>query len=105
MDSKKLLEAVRQSAHQNRIWTPHRQTHRSWPLCLTCGREVEAVELKHVNAHGCELWAKCHGAEDFYKITFPYRVDGDPMADQTCNDNIRAAMLAFTPFDPTKPSK
>ena len=101
-----LVHQIRKSAEQNRIWTPGRKTQRSWPLCMTCGSEVEATELKNANSHSVELWARCHGAEDYYTIEFPYQLDaGDPMADPRVNDHIKSAMLSFTPFDPTIPKK
>lgn len=64
---------------------------------------MEAVELKNANNHSIELWARCHGAEDYYRVEFPYRLDnGDPMEDQNINDHIQIAMKSFCPFDPYK---
>lgn len=110
MRSKGFIEQVRQSAHQNRIWTPQDElldvrTNRNWPLCLTCGREVEAAELKNVNQLGFEIWASCSHrgeknppAEDYYKVTFPFRIDGDPLDDERANIMLQRAMGDFCPF-------
>ena len=63
------------------------------------------MELKNANNWSVELWARCHGQEDFYTVKFPFRIEGDPLQDERANDNIRIALNAFTPFDPTQPAK
>lgn len=110
MRSKNFIDAVRQSAAVNRDWQPHDgvtdlRTSRTWPLCLTCGREVDHVEVKNVNNWGFELWASCSHretkdppAEDYMRIKFPFRIEGDVMADDRANIILGAAMRAFTPF-------
>ncbi len=109
-DKQKLVAAIRKSAANERaaergegLYLPEgTRTYRSWPLCNTCGREVEATELKNWNANGVEIWAKCHGAEDWQFIEWPARIDGDPLKDQRANDCIRTAMMTACLFDPTK---
>lgn len=106
----KLSDQIRKKAAQNRredknlIKIPGGRTTRNWPLCLTCGREVEAVEIKDVNNHSCQLWARCHGAEDWYTVDFGCRIEGDPFADDDSPANwaVKRAMNDFTPFDPHK---
>lgn len=110
MRDKGFIEQVRESAHVNRIWTPDgslegMRTQRNWPLCLTCGREVESVELKNVNQVSCEIWASCSHRgdkdppeEDYYKIRFPFRIDGDPLEDERANIVIKRAIHDFCPF-------
>ena len=106
MRSRGFIEQVRQAADVNRIWLPPgSRTSRNWPLCLTCGREVEAAELKNVNQISCEIWARCHGQEDHYTVKFPFRIEGDPLEDERANWAIGRAMGDFTPFDPTVPPK
>lgn len=100
MRQKKLLEQVREKAWDNKNGIIRPRTAGDvntggWPICGTCRREVEAVELKNQNTFGVELWARCHGKEDYYKVVYPYRIDGDEEAVQ---DNIRVAMRAFAPF-------
>src|SRR5688572_20406654 len=106
----KFIDQVREAAHQNRIWTPKDplrdlRTSRNWPLCLTCGREVEAVDLKNVNATSMEIWASCSHrgemeppAEDYYRVVFPFRIEGDVLSDERTNTFLNAAMRDFCPF-------
>jgi hypothetical protein len=107
MKNKKLFEQIRQSAAHHRkidagqaVIIGHR-TSRKWPLCLTCGKEVDAVEMRDVSNNGAELWAQCHGKEDFYKVRFPFRIDGDVMEDERANWYVQRAMHDFCPFNPT----
>lgn len=109
----KFIEQVREAAHQNRIWTPKDplrdlRTNRNWPLCLTCGREVEAVDLRNLNATSVEIWAQCSHrgekeppAEDYYRVVFPFRIEGDPMEDERYNSIVKRAMGDFCPFPRT----
>lgn len=101
MKTENLIQNVRKSAAYERQFTGLR-TSRRWPLCQTCGREVEAVELKNINSHSIELWAKHHGKEDFMRIEFPYRIEGDPLVDEQANAQIRQAMTSAVMFDPYK---
>lgn len=101
MKTEKLITKIRQSADYERNFTGLR-TNRKWPLCMTCGREVDAVELKNVNGHSIEIWATHHGKEDFYRIEFPFRIEGDPLEDQHANDLIQHAMNSAVMFDPYK---
>lgn len=105
----KFIEQVREAADVNRIWTPDSieglRTSRNWPLCLTCGREVEAVDLRNVNSLGVELWASCSHRgekeppeEDYYKVVFPFRIDGDVLEDERANTFLKRAMHDFCPF-------
>ncbi len=118
MKSVNITEQLRQSAHINRkaegILLPGERTYRTWPLCLTCFKEVDACELRNQNTVSVEIWASCsHGDtspnakrfEDFYKVTFPFRLDGDPFEDseegRRNNWAVKRAMHDFSPFDPT----
>ncbi len=98
MRNKKLIEQVQERAWDNRngLYVPRTEgdIRSNWPKCGTCNREVEAVELKNQNSFGVELWARCHGKEDYYKVVYPYRITDDDMA----ADQIRVAMNAFMPF-------
>lgn len=106
-EHRKLIEEISKSAHRERgLWLPEGQrTSRTMPVCMTCGTEVEAVELKNCNAWSVELWARCHGQEDFYTVKFPFRMEGNPLEDERANANIKLAINSFMPFDPTKPEK
>ncbi len=101
--NKKLLDAVRQKAwdQKNGLYVPRVEgdVRANWPRCMTCGRDVDAVELKNRNTKGVELWAKCHGAEDWYTVQFPYDIpENDASGEKVVNDHVRIAMRAFTPF-------
>lgn len=100
MRKKNWLEQVRQKAVTNRrrIWVPEQDTNTNWPVCLTCGKEVDAVSLENVSAFSCEILAKCHGKEDFYIVNFPYRIDGDVLEDDRANWAIKRAMSDFCAF-------
>lgn len=111
----KFLEQVRESNKVNELWMPkltgslddfrEMRTSRNWPLCLTCGREVEAVDLKNVNASSMEIWASCSHRgekvppdEDYYRVVFPFRIDGDVLEDERANSFLKRAMHDFCPF-------
>lgn len=110
MKQKDLLKEVQRTAFDNHngIFRPRVEGDQRtrFPVCQTCRREVEAVELKDWNHRGVTLWARCHGKEDHYEITFPtWRIEGWDMDDPQVQADIRAATNAFRPFDPTLPSK
>lgn len=101
---KKLINAIQQKAWTTRnhaglyVPTVEGDKQTNWPVCGTCHKDVEAVELKNANSFSVELWARCHGKEDWYEVKFPYRIEGDMHKDQGAMDNVRAAMRSFTPF-------
>lgn len=107
MKNKKFGLQIREAAKVNKsIWLPPGQrTYRSWPLCLTCRKEVEAVELKNVNSVSAEIWARCHGAEDYYRVDFPCHIEGDVFGDDRANWAIKRAMHDFCPFNPCHEDK
>ncbi len=104
LTNKKLMNAVRQAAFNKRnhagLYLPRAQgdVAANWPTCGTCHRDVEAVEMKNANTNGVEIWARCHGKEDWYTVTYPFPIEGDFNKDEGAMDNIRAAMRAFMPF-------
>jgi len=108
MKTKQFSDQIRECAKLNRdiILPTGQRTYRTWPLCLTCFKEVDACELKNVNDISCEILAKCsHGTdkvyEDYYKVLFPFRCDGDPLEDERANWAIKRAMHDFCPFNPS----
>lgn len=103
--NKKLLDAIQQKAWNRRnhagLYLPRNEgdVQANWPVCGTCHQDVEAVELKNRNTSGVELWARCHGKEDWYTIKFPYSIpENDASGEKVVNDHVRMAMRAFTPF-------
>lgn len=100
----KFLDHARQRAQLNRgVLSPH--VRANWPICMTCGREVDAVDLKNINRTSVEIWARHHGAEDFYRVEFPFPLDGDPLDDDRNNWALQRAMKDGSFFDPTRPAK
>ena len=104
MKTKGYVESVREASRASKIIIPG-QEHRitsNWPLCLTCRADVEASELKDVSRTGATIWARCHGKEDYYRVMFPFPVEGDPLEDERSNVVINRAMHDGVFFDPTK---
>ncbi len=100
MRNKSFINQVQQKAADNRrrIWSPGERTSNDWPICLQCGKEVDAAQLENVNQLSCEIRVKCHGKEDFYRVNFPYRIDGDVLSDDRANWAIKRAMADFCAF-------
>ncbi len=69
-----LTEMIRNKAKFERstsgLYLPGERTRSTWPLCETCLKEVDAVNLENVNNKSCEIRAKHHGAEDAVKVTW-----------------------------------
>lgn len=103
--NQRFIDASRKRAQLNRKLLVPDATRDNWPVCLTCGQPVDATELKNVNAFSCELWAKHHGAEDWHRVDFPFRIEGDPLEDDRANWAIQRAMKDACFFDPAQPAK
>jgi hypothetical protein len=113
MKSVKLGDHIRISAKKNRdiILPLGERTHRTWPLCCTCFKEVFAVEMANYNNNSCDLIAKCDHQvpggpvyEDSIKVLFEADLDNmDPLVttgDERANWSIKRAMHDFSPFQP-----
>jgi len=102
--SKKVMNEVRRAAYERRnglfVRRGMNDIRSNFPLCQTCRREVEAVELRNFNRYSVELWARCHGKEDWYLVKFPWDIGGYDPESEVVSDHIRMAMTAFTPFSP-----
>ena len=109
MKTIQFLDLVRKAAGHSRILLAQGlNAKRDWPLCLTCGRDVQAAELRNINNNSCEVWAKCHGQEDYIKVVFPFRVEADKVGgidDERATWAFKRALADFCPFDPTVPAK
>lgn len=100
-----ISDSIRRSAHANKtlVFLPGERTNRTWPLCLTCGRECDAAEIKNVNSTSCEIWASHHGAEDHYKVTwklYPVSQGNDPLEDPNIGWAINRAIGDGCFFNP-----
>ncbi len=101
--AKELLKSVQETAWRNTaggLYVPRVEgdvRNSNWPTCQTCHRDVDSVELKNQNSWSVELWAHCHGKEDYYTIKFPFRLE-EGTGDEMRQANIMAAMRTFSPF-------
>jgi hypothetical protein len=122
MKSRSWVDDIRQRAYEERtrVIVPGQRTSRNWPLCLTCGRDVDAAGIRDLNRLSVEIWAKCKhlskdasdveyemakSFEDYYKVNFPFRLEEDPVKDERVQGIIQRAMGDATFFDPTRPPK
>lgn len=85
-----LEESIRKSAHVNRslVMPNGQRTQRNWPLCLTCGKEVDAAFIENVNNTSCEVRGVCHGKEDFFRIRWKVPVHGKSTEDILDDINV-----------------
>ena len=124
MKQKKLLHEIRKGLHEDRVWTPGRRGKRTgitWPICLTCGREVYSVNMEDVGPDEVEVRVKCgHGNpnasfEDYAKVKLEWHINPsvkeDPHKDDTdpevvnYNKAIEWALRSVKWFDPSVPEK
>ncbi len=101
----KLSEQLRKAAKTNRelVLPSGARTNRTWPLCMVCLREVDAVNLMDASTTGCEIKASCHGKEDYYKVVWDLSVadtSKDILDDVNVGWAIKRAMADFSPFMP-----
>lgn len=80
------------------LWLPESGLqNRNWPLCQTCGRDVDAIEIVEdgvkMGYYYVVIRAKHHGAEDALKIEFLSRHPN--------KGDMDYALRVATFFDPT----
>lgn len=104
----KFLEATRERAKWVRdnasgVYRPRTPGDRpvaTWPVCATCNRDVDSVEVVDFQPgmDRVTVRAKCHGAEAVVKFDFPYSIQRrDPEREF---DSIQTAINACV-FFPT----
>ena len=100
-----LEPVIRKAAKANRrIFEPGKRTSRTWPMCMACGKDVDAAKLEAVSSKSCEIRAWCHGQEDSLKVTWHIPVNSvgyDVLEDPNVGWAIRRAMSDYCAFDPT----
>ncbi len=101
---KKLIEAIRTRAYENRngLFVPRVEgdTKRAtWPVCMTCNRDVDSVSVEDVGKHRVTVRAKCHGKEAVFVIEFPYDIRSRD--DETEWSHIQNGINSATFFDPS----
>jgi hypothetical protein len=81
----------------------------NWPICLTCGREPESVNLEDVSKYAVEIRVRCcHKAPSSWK-------EGDKLFEDSVrvnipigterNEHIAWALKTGRFFDPARPPK
>jgi len=75
----KLLPQIRKRAFENRsgVYVPRvygdvKRSH--WPVCQTCHRDVDRVNVEDVGQEVVTIRAWCHGKEAVMKLEFPYNI-------------------------------
>jgi hypothetical protein len=100
---KKLIQQTRQRAFEqhNGLYVPRTYGDRktNWPVCMTCHRDVDSVNVEDVGHHTVTIRAKCHGAEAVIKIEFPFEITR--REDKETWHHVMTAINAATFFDPS----
>lgn len=100
---KKLIQQIRQRALQQRngVYVPRvygdRKTH--WPVCMTCHRDVDSVNVEDISTNVVTIRAMCHGKEAVVKMEFPYRIIRRD--DREIWPHVMTAINSSTFFDPS----
>lgn len=79
LNNKKLIQQIRMRSHENRngIYVPRVEGDRkraSWPVCMTCHRDVDSVNVEDISKNIVTIRATCHGQEAVVKMEFPYGI-------------------------------
>lgn len=69
----------------------------SWPVCQTCHRDVDRVQVEDIGKHTVTIRAWCHDKEDAVKLTFPYST----LNDKDDWQHINHAFNTMTFFEPS----
>ncbi len=100
---KKLIEATRKRAFEqhNGVYVPKVEGDRktNWPVCLTCHRDVDSVNVESVGHHTVDIRATCHGEESVIKIEFPFRITN--ITDEDTWYHVQTAINTAIFFDPS----
>lgn len=101
---KKLIPQLRKRAFENRkgIYVPRYEgdiKRASWPVCLTCKRDVESVNVEDVSKNIVTIRATCHGKEAVIRLEFPYQIL--KRTDSETWPHVMNAINSSTFFDPS----
>jgi hypothetical protein len=76
--NKKLIEQVRTRAFEqhNGLYVPRVEGDRktNWPVCMTCNRDVDSVNVEDISKNVVTIRAKCHDKEAVIKMEFPFQI-------------------------------
>jgi len=74
---KKLAQAIRERAWENNngLYVPRvegDQKRSTWPVCGTCNRDVDRVNIEGYTDNTVDIRVWCHGEECTVQMQFPY---------------------------------
>lgn len=88
-----ILTAVKQS-----LWMPEKQRERNWPLCMTCGRDVDAFAIVDEGVKEglryVDVQARHHEQHDTIRINF--------LSKHPTTSDFQMAVQACHFFDPNE---
>ncbi len=100
---KKLIQQTRQRAFEqhNGIYVPRTEGDRktNWPVCMTCHRDVDSVNVEDINKSVVTIRAKCHNEESVIKLEFPFAILN--REDKETWHHVMTAINACLFFDPS----
>lgn len=104
IQNKKLIQQIRQRSYQNRngLYVPRTAgdiKNAAWPVCMTCHRDVDSVNVEDIHKNVVVLRAECHGAEAVVKLEFPYGIIRRD--DKEIWPHVQTAINNSTFFDPS----
>ncbi len=101
--SKKLIQQVRQRAFEqhNGLYVPRVEGDKktNWPVCMTCHRDVDSVNVEDIGNHTVTIRAKCHDKEAVIKLEFPFRIT--QRRDDETWFHVQTAINNASFFDPS----
>lgn len=75
---KKLIPQVRKRAYQQRngLYVPRTEGDfkSTWPVCQTCKRDVDSVNVEDIGTNRVTVRATCHGQEAVVVMEFPFQI-------------------------------
>lgn len=103
VQKKKLIQQVRQRSFEQRngLYVPRHEGDRktSWPVCMTCHRDVDSVNVEDISTNVVTVRATCHGKEAVVKLEFPYGIIR--RHDKDTWPHVMTAINNSTFFDPS----
>lgn len=101
--NKKLIEAVRKRAFEqhNGLYTPRVEGDKktNWPVCMTCHRDVDSVNVEDVSHQRVDVRAGCHGEECTIRLEFPFQIT--QRDDEGTWHHVQTAINNAVFFDPS----
>jgi len=100
----KLAQQIRQRAYENRngVYVPRvagDSKRANWPVCMTCHRDVDSMNVEDIGTNTVTIRANCHGKEAVMKLEFPYSIIR--RKDEDTWEHVRTAISSCTFFDPS----